>query len=219
MIRHINRFYVILILLSLLASCYSFFKARISIPLYPSPLSNTFTNDTLISHSTITSDLDKNTSDRMLSNIHEYNFADGSRLLAVMARVRKRDDFKIETYGLLTKGIDSIYINSPSFSNTIPYSMTGRVNGRESIQTCIIPGTTQLDQVNVQLFPLLFQADRLSGLNQSSIVSKFLGTEGHTDYSCLVLTYQPKTLGRTAEDTWISIIKDAQMALSDFKKL
>jgi hypothetical protein len=148
----------------------------------------------------------------MLSPIHEYTFRDGSKLLAVMVRIRKRDDFKIETYGLLTKGIDPIYIEYPTFNNTVPYSMVGIIDGKDSLQTCIVPGTTNLDQVNVQLFPLLAQADRLAGSSQS-LASKFLGTDDRSDYSCLVLTYKPKTV-KGASVAWTSIIRNVQIALS-----
>jgi hypothetical protein len=106
-----------------------------------------------------------------------------------MVRIRKRDDFKIETYGLLTKGIDPIYIESPSFNNTVPYSMLGLIDGKEALQTCVITGSSQ------------------------SLASKLLGTDDRSDYSCLVLTYHPKSV-KKASEAWTSIIENVQIALS-----
>jgi hypothetical protein len=214
-----KRPYLFLIVLALLASSYSYFKTGISSPVHPPLLtSKLLALDSIeppISYSS--KPLGKDTSDRMLSPIHQYIFRDGSKLLAVMVRIRKRDDFKIETYGLLTKGIDPIYIESPSFNNTVPFSMLGVIDGKKALQTCVIPGTTKLDQVNVQLFPLLSQADRLAGSSQS-LASKLLGTDDRSDYSCLVLTYHPKSV-QQATETWTSIIENVQIALSNRKNL
>lgn len=209
-----KRPYLILIALALLASGYSYFKTGISSPVYPSILTSRLLALDSIEPPISTSSklLDEDTSDRMLSPMHQYTFRDGSKLLAVMVRIRKRDDFKIETYGLLTKGIEPIYIKSPSFNNAVPYSMLGVINGKEALQTCVIPGTTKLDQVNVQLFPLLSQAEQLAGSSQS-LSSKFLGTDDRSDYSCLVLTYHPKSV-KGATKAWTSIIENAQLALS-----
>jgi len=209
-----RRPYLLFIVLALLASSYSFFKTGISSPVYPPLLTSKLLALDSIEPPISSSSklLEKDTSDRMLSPIHQYTFRDGSKLLAVMVRIRKRDDFKIETYGLLTKGIDPIYIESPSFNNTVPYSMLGLIDGKEALQTCVIPGTTKLDQVNVQLFPLLSQADRLAGSSQS-LASKLLGTDDRSDYSCLVLTYHPKSV-KKASEAWTSIIENVQIALS-----
>lgn len=206
--------------MAFLATLYSLLKPGISTPLYPALLSEKFNRTDILKSAlpVTTKELGQDTSDRKFSELYEYNLADGSRLLAVMVRVRKRDDFKIETYGLLTKNVDSIYIKSPTLSNSIPFSMTGTVHDRKTFQTCVIPGTTQLNQVNVQLFPLLIQADKLAGHGQS-FVSKFFGTDDKSDYSCLVLTYQPKTTGTMSRDTWVSIISNAQLALANGQKL
>jgi hypothetical protein len=215
--RHLNRYYIIMLSLAFLATLHSLVKPGISSPLYPTILSEKFNRTDILKSAlpVTTKELRQDTSDRKFSKLYEYNFADGSRLFAVMVRVRKRDDFKIETYGLLTKNVDPIYIRSPIPSNSIPFSMIGTVHGRKTFQTCVIPGTTQLGQVNVQLFPLLTQADKLAVHSHSqSLFSKFFGTDDKSDYSCLVLTYQPKTSGRVSRETWVSIISNAQLALA-----
>jgi len=211
--------YIILLVVALVASFYSFFKTGIATPTYPSLLHSKLKTLSFIQGLATQSSIaiDKETSDRKLSPMYQYNFKDGSILKAIMVRVRKRDDFKIETYGLLTKGIDEIYIKSPTFIPNIPYSMIGLIAGKKSLQTCILPGTKNLDEVNVQLFPLIAQADRLAG-NSQSLLSKFLGTDDRADYSCLVLTYQPHSLG-SAKDQWETIIHTVQLAMSDLSDL
>jgi hypothetical protein len=204
--------YILLALSALFACAYSYSKTSINSPTFPSLFTSKLKasmNNRLISSKSF--DLDKDTSDRKLSKVTRYDFRDGSHLFAVMVRVRKRDDFKIETYGLLTKGIDLLHIKSPLFNNKVPYSMMGLIKGLNSIQTCIIPGTSTLDQVNVQLFPLLSEADRLTGSNQS-ISSKILGIDDRSDYSCLVLTFQPKSI-EGAQNEWQSIIRAAQISM------
>lgn len=208
---YLKQIYSSLVSIAFLASFYAFFKPGISPPTYPALFSKKLMSDSSVD-STISRDLGQNNPDRMFSRIHQYSFSDGSQLFAVMARVRKRDDFKIETYGLLTKNIEPIYIESPSFSNSVPYSMVGLINNKKTWQTCVIPGTGNLDQVNVQLFPLLEHVDRLSGENLS-LISTFLGSDSSRDYSCLVLTFQPKAF-EMSRDAWTSIIRNAQLALS-----
>ena len=210
--RNLKQQYILLASLALLACVLSYYRSNISSPMFP-PLLTSKLNALNSSNSTILSksfQLAENTSDRKLSSVTRYTFPDGSRLFAVMVRVRKRDDFKIETYGLLTKGLDLIHIKSPLFSNTVPYSMVGLIKGIKTLQTCVVPGTTDLEQVNVQLFPLQSQADRLAG-NTQSFFSKLLGTDDRSDYSCLVLTYQPNS--DTAKNAWIEIIRAAQMSM------
>ena len=213
MIQHIRRYYIVLISLSLLACGFSYYRSGISSPGFPALLTPTLEALTSVDppQSSKSIQLDAESSDRKLSPATQYIFPDGSRLYAVMIRVRKRDDFKIETYGLLTKGIDQIYIRSPLFNSSIPYSMIGLIKGVETLQTCVIPGTTDLDQVNVQLFPLLSQADRRAGSTQS-LLSKFLGTDDRSDYSCLVLTFQPKSI-KAGQSAWRAIIQAAQLSM------
>jgi hypothetical protein len=214
--QHLKQIYSFLVSVAFLASSYTFFKPGISSPAYPALFSEKIMTDLSVD-STTSRDLAENNSDRMFSKLHQYSLVDGSQLFAVMVRVRKRDDFKIETYGLLTKGIDKIYIESPSFNNIVPYSMVGLIDGKKTLQTCVIPGTMDLDQVNVQLFPLLDQIDKLSGTSKS-LISTFLGTDNNHDYSCLVLTFQPKSFD-VSRDAWTSIIRKAQIALSTRSQL
>ena len=210
----LKRHYVLLALLAMFACFYSYYRTGINSPIFPTLLTAKVKtlgrSDQAIL--TKTFKLVDDTSDRKLSHVTRYTFHDGSRLFAVMVRVRKRDDFKIETYGLLTKGIDLIYIRSPMFSNAVPYSMIGLIKGVKTLQTCVIPGTTQLEQANVQLFPLLSEADKLAGSSQS-ILSKLLGTDDRSDYSCLVLTFQPKSNQSSLKD-WKAIITAAQLSMS-----
>jgi hypothetical protein len=217
--ENLKPYYIFLLVVALLASFYSYFKTGISSPSYPSLLHSKLKTSSFMQGLKTSSSIaiDKETSDRKLSPIYQYKLKDGSILKAVMVRVRKRDDFKIETYGLLTKGIDEIYIKSPTFIPNKPYSMIGIINGKKTLQTCILPGTKKLDEVNVQLFPLIAQADRLAG-NSQSLLSKLLGTDDRADYSCLVLTYQPHSLG-TAKDQWEKIIHTVQLAMSDRRDL
>ena len=209
--------YVLLVLIALFACFYSYYKTGINSPIFPALLTSKLNalNRADRSFLSKTFKLADDTSDRKLSQATSYTFQDGSRLFAVMVRVRKRDDFKIETYGLLTKGIELIYIRSPLFSNSVPYSMNGLIKGVKTIQTCVIPGTTQVKQANVQLFPLLSEADRLAG-SSKSILSKLLGTDDRSDYSCLVLTFQPSSIHNTHKD-WEEIIKAAQSSMSSSK--
>lgn len=207
--------YIFLLVTALFASFYSFFKTGIISPGFPTLLNSKLKTSSFVQGLATPSSIviDKETSDRKLSPMYQYILKDRSILKAVMVRVRKRDDFKIETYGLLTKGIDEIYIKSPTFFPEVPYSMIGLIGGKKTLQTCIIPGTKKLDEVNVQLFPLIAQADRLAG-NSQSLLSKLLGTDDRADYSCLVLTYQPHSFG-TAKDQWPTIIHTVQLAMSD----
>ena len=217
--KDLKRTYLFLVIAALLASGYSFFKTGITSPSYPALLSTKLKSFAIVRDSVPPSSIpiESNTSDRMLSSMYQYQLEDGSYLKAVMVRVRKRDDFKIETYGLLTKGIDEIYIKSPTFIPNVPYSMIGLISGKESLQTCVVPGTKRLEDANVQLFPLIAQADRLAG-NRQSLLSKLLGTDDRADYSCLVLTYQPHSM-RTAKGQWETIIKAAQLAMVDHTDL
>ena len=213
-LRHIYFFFIFF---SLLASLYSLFVPGISKPIFPSGKmrENLLQLDlpSLLSFKKI--DAAKDSSDRKLSSIYHYRFSDGSDLFATVVRVRKRDDFKIETYGMLTKGISEIYIKNPRMTNLVPYSIYGLINNRDSIQTCIIPGTTSLDKVDIRLSSLTASVRDLNA-SESNLTSKFLGTEKVRDYSCLILTYQPSTVLNPSDRsrTWNSMIKLSQLALA-----
>lgn len=211
--------YIVLILISTIACSYSFFKPGIASPPYPS---SQFTKSLVTIEpqpfSTLIKDLKNDSSDRKLSKLHQYKFSDGSELLALMVRVRKRDDFKIETYGLLTKGIDPIYIKSPMFNSIVPYSMEGKIGHRYAFQTCVIPGSSRLDQASVQLTPLLDFIDHAKEGSSRSLFSKLIGTADQSDYSCLVLTYFSSTTNSSSKvtrDRWSSIVARSQLVLSD----
>lgn len=213
-LRHI---YLFLLFLSLLACIYSFFVPGILKPDFPSSRMRgkflQLNSHNLLSVKEITAADDN--SDRKLSTTYNYSYSDGSNIIATVVRVRKRDDFKIETYGLLTKGISALYIKNPRMTNSIPHSIYGSLNNRDSFQTCIIPGSQTLDQVDIRLNSLTANVEDLDTA-ASNLFSKVLGTEKVHDYSCLVLIYQPSPLANPSErsSTWNSIIELAQMALS-----
>lgn len=213
----LKRFYIILIALSLLACLYSFAIPGIVAPPFPtSQVSEALKgegSDRLLK--VIEKGLDQDSSDRKLSKLYTYTYRDGSKILAIMVRVRKRDDFKIETYGQLTKNIKDIYISDPTSTNTVPYSVEGLLESRSSIQTCIVPGTAKLEQADVRLDGLLSSVDTVAP-KQKSYLAKVLGTEPKEDFACLVLTYQPSSLVKQGniKRSWSSIIGRVQSALA-----
>jgi hypothetical protein len=209
--------YVFTIFTALLSSLYSLFVPGISKPTFPSENMKEsllqLTSRKLISVKTFQSTSDS--ADRKLSSIHLYHYSDGLNILATIVRVRKRDDFKIETYGLLTKGIPELYIKNPRSTNSVPYSIYGLLGNRDSLQTCIVPGTTKIEQVDIRLGSLTAAVQSMD-TTKSNLLTKLLGTEKVHDYSCLVLTFQASTLSSPLErsKTWVSIIELAQMALA-----
>ena len=214
---NLRSIYVLVLVFSFLASLYSFFVPGISKPNFPVGKMREYLLQldypSLVSFKK--TDTARDSSDRKLSSIYHYRFSDGSDLYATLVRVRKRDDFKIETYGLLTKGISELYIKNPRMTNSVPFSIYGLINNRDSLQTCIIPGTTKLDQVDIRLSSLTSSVRNLN-TSASNIPSKLLGTEEALDYICLVLTYQPSiALNKLARSrTWNSMIELAQLALA-----
>lgn len=213
-LRHI---YLFLLFFSFLACIYSFFVPGISKPDFPSArMKESFLqldSHNLRSIKVIKSA--KDSSDRKFSSTYHYSLSDGSNIFATVVRVRKRDDFKIETYGLLTKGISELYINNPRMTNSVPHSIYGSLNDRDSFQTCIVPGTTKLDQVDIRLGSLTAVVKDMDSTTRN-LLSKVLGTEKIHDYSCLVLTYQPSSVLSLSDrsSSWNSIIELAQIALA-----
>jgi len=207
--------YVSMVFLSGFAFIYALLKPGITSPIYPSveieKALGKIDSASLISFKKVI--LNNDTSDRKLSPLFRYMYDDGSQILATMVRVRKRDDFKIETYGLLTKNIDPIYIRNSSFINSTPPSMAGLIDKVESIQTCVIPKTTQLEQSDVRLNSLTSTVERLSP-QSNTLLTKVLGTKKDVDYSCLVVTYMPsRKFQRLPSNNWVTIVKKVQEAL------
>ncbi|MEB3317228.1 MAG: hypothetical protein VKO39_03710 [Cyanobacteriota bacterium] len=209
------RFYVPMVLTSVLACIYAYFKPGITSPRYPqAEMKKALAK---INSASLISDTSKilnyDTSDRKISPLFSYNYSDGSKILALVARVKKRDDFKIETYGLLTKNIDPIYLKNASFVNTAPHSLVGMIDKKKSLQTCIIPKTTRLEDSDIRLSELTSTLEELTP-HASSWLDKIMGTKKHIDYSCLVMTYMPpnNTQSLPNED-WTVIIKNTQKAL------
>jgi hypothetical protein len=212
----LTRFYSSLIFLSLSACLYSYFKPGILSPTYPEQKLKTALSklDTNILISSSHATLDKDTSDRKLTPVYTYTYSDGSKVLGTLVRVKKRDDFKIETYGLLTKDIEQIYLNNPRFSDLIPYSLIGSLNDKTSIQTCIVPKTTKLDEVDIRLSNLVSSAESLHP-QSFSLTNKVFGTKKNIDYACLVLTYQPVSKDQKLNSIrWTTIVQKAQDSLS-----
>lgn len=193
-------------------------KPGISPPIYPArkiaDALDSVDNSKLVTSSI--NSLDKNDSDRKFSNLHHYKFENGSEILSVLARVRKKDDFKIESYGLLTKNISPIYMKSPRFLDKVPYSMIGLIENKRSLQTCIVPLTAKTEQVDVRLSSLTSTVKLISGQNEENFLSKILGFKKRYDYSCLVLTYKPAAGDDQALNlkTWNSIVQNVQRALA-----
>lgn len=164
--------------------------------------------------STSTTKLDKDSSDRTASSLHTYNYSDGSKLLAAIVRVRKRDDFKIETYGLLTKDIDQIYLKNSIISPSTPPSLSGMIGQDKYIQTCVIPGTRDIKDSDFRLDNLTAIVEKVNP-GSDSLLDKIMGTKKHIDYSCLVLTYKPATDSAIIPPkNWPIIIKEIQKVLS-----
>jgi hypothetical protein len=215
----LKNIYILLISFSLLACLYSLIIPGIGTPTYPvlklGESLKSIHNDQLLR--VVDKDLDQDSSDRKLSKLYTYEYGDGSKILSIMVRVRKRDDFRIETYGQLTKNIKQIYILNPTSTNTVPYSLQGLLGSKQSIQTCIVPGTSNSAQADVRLDGLLTSAASTAP-RERDYLAKILGTEAQDDYSCLVLTYQPSSLNKAKEvglqSSWSSIIGKVQSALA-----
>jgi hypothetical protein len=209
------RFYAVVAALSLLANLYVFLKPGISIPEYPDQkLLNSLRrigSSSLVSTDQI--NVEKNTSDRSSSSIFTYSYDDGSKLLANLVRVRKRDDFKIETYGLLTKNIEQIYLKNSSSINITPPSHMGTVGKDKFIQTCVVPKGKQLSDSDYRLSNLTAIVERLNPAN-NTIYDKVLGTKKNIDYSCLVLTYRlPAEVKDKSFTHWQEVVRNVQKAL------
>jgi hypothetical protein len=212
----LTRVYSSLLFLSLSACLYSYFKPGILSPIYPEEKLKTALSklDTYTLTSASHTTLDKDTSDRKLTPVYTYTYSDGSKVLGTLVRVKKRDDFKIETYGLLTKDIEQIYLKNPRFTDLIPYSLIGSIDERNSIQTCIVPKTTKLGEVDIRLSNLTSSAESLHP-QSFSLANKFLGTKKNIDYACLVLTYQPISKDQKLNfNRWTTIVRNVQDSLS-----
>lgn len=211
----LSRVYGSLLVVASFFSVYSLLKPGIETPDFPKQLSRILNK---VGTSKITSskklDFTKDSSDRKFSPIYKFSYEDGSNILATMVRVRKRDDFKIETYGLLTKNIDPIYLKNSTFIDTIPPSHVGSVGKNKFVQTCIIPGSTKLSDSDFRLAGLTSTVERLNP-RKKNLLDKFLGTVESIDYSCLVLTYQYPSASMTEPPkNWSEIVSSVQKALS-----
>jgi len=209
------RAYIISLKSSIIGTIYVLVKPGISVPTFPeNQLSNVLKRAGSSSQSSLIKlHVDKNSSDRKLSPIYKYTYSDGTTLLATIVRVRKRDDFKIETYGLLTKNIDPIYLKNSSFLDIVPPSLLGNVSNTKFVQTCIIPGTNRPEDSDFRLGNLTETVEKLYP-KKTSILDKLIGTRKNINYSCLVLTYQvssnPKDL---SIKKWQNIVREVQGAL------
>lgn len=214
----LRKVYISFVGLASIACLYSLLKPGISAPIHPSSqmLSAMNAVDNLKVLSTETTKLDNDSTDRMLSKLYQYNLSDGGNVKSVMVRVRKQGDFKIEGYGLLTKNVSPIYIKDSRFSDSIPYSIIGILAKHQTFQTCIVPRSTKIEEVDVRLSPLtsIVRSMRVSSSNRW--LSKILGLEKSPDYSCLVLTYKPssKFTNTASVRTWSAIVKEVQRALA-----
>jgi hypothetical protein len=210
------RVYVFSVLLALSACIYAVFKPGISPPIFPEASMrnalNHIGNESLTSTSKRT--LNKDSSDRTTSFLYTYNYSDGSKIMAVMVRVKKRDDFKIETYGLLTKNIDPIYIKNSTIVPSTPPSLSGVIGKDKFIQTCIVPKTRNIKDSDFRLDRLTEIAESVHP-SSSTFLDKIIGLKKHIDYSCLVLTYKPAidSLGLPPKN-WPILIRKVQDVFS-----
>jgi hypothetical protein len=218
--------YTALLFASIVFSLHSLFKPGIEAPQYPSSLIHnslkTIKGDTLTSTSMTT--LQNDSTDRKPSPLYTYKYKSGSEVRASLVRVKKRDDFKIETYGLLTKNLDPIYISNPVANIPVPFSSVGKIESKDSIQTCIIPHTTKIEQADIRLQPLTSIVENLKPSTSNFFYDKILGMKKPVEYSCLVLTYLPNQnfinpANRSAEYAdqvriWQTIVQSVQRALS-----
>jgi hypothetical protein len=215
--HYLKAFYLSLILLAFSASLYTIFKPGIDRPSYPvdrilSSLNRSIKSK-LISVSNLS--LNKDSADRKLSDLYHYKYIDGTEILGVMVRVKKQGDFKIEGYGLLTKNLQPIYMENSIFSNTMPYSIIGNINKDRVLQTCIVPGTTKIDQADVRLSPLVSIVKNKTEKSGKGVLSKVLGLEKNQDYSCLVLSYKPSSrlINNAHFGQWTRLVLEVQKAL------
>ncbi|MFN9644483.1 MAG: hypothetical protein ACK6BG_05030 [Cyanobacteriota bacterium] len=208
--------YIFTLSLSILACLYVVFKPGISSPIYPEvKMRSALNNPELgsLASSTKTA-LNKNSSERTTSHLHTYNYRDGSKVMAVMVRVKKRDDFKIETYGLLTKNIEPIYIKNSATTSSIPPSLSGFIGKDKFYQTCIVPKATNINDSDFRLDNLTRIVESVNP-SSASLFDKIMGWKEHIDYSCLVLTYKPANSSDTIPSkSWQKLIQDVQKNLS-----
>lgn len=213
---HPRVIYVFLIIMSSLGCIFSSQNSKISIPIFPD-LTVKDALESLPSSKLIKvseSPLDANSSDRHFSPLYSYFFKDSSRLLIVNARVKKRDDFKIETYGLLTKGIDQIYLENSRFISS-PNSLRAFVDKKPVYQSCIIPGSNQLNDIDVRLNPLTSFIERKSN-SSKNVITRVFGIDRKRDYSCFIITFFPNA--NLSEDEqlkdWKTILTKLQQVLA-----
>ncbi len=210
------RVYSLSVLIALGACIYAMLKPGLSVPVYPerkmnSALKSTGT-ESLISMTKST--LKKDTSDRTVSPLYSYIYSDGSKIMATLVRVKKRDDFKIETYGLLTKNIEPIYLKNSSFVASTPPSLSGMIGKDRFFQTCIIPKSKTPEEIDFRLDRLLTTLKQVNPASDS-LLDKIMGTKKYLDYSCLVLTYKPSKASQLMPpNSWQIITRNVQKALS-----
>jgi len=210
------RVYAFTLVLALAACIYAFLKPGISSPIYPKVNIDKALKDIGLGLPISSSEkqLNKDSSDRKLSALYTYNYKDGSKILATIVRVRKRDDFKIETYGLLTKNIDPIYLKNANAVKSVPASLSGLIGTEKYIQTCVVPKSTRLDESDFRLNNLTSIVEKLNP-RPNTLFDKIIGTKKNIDYSCLVLMYKPaSSLNEFPPSNWNRIVKHFQEALS-----
>lgn len=211
------KFYGSMIVLSLAACIYAFLKPGISSPLYPDTRMDRALKS--INHLSLISSkktlLNNDSTDRKTSPLFTYRYNDGSQILAAIVRVKKRDDFKIETYGLLTKNIDQLYIKNSNIILSDPPSVYGSIGKSKYIQTCIIPNSKRTGDSDFRLANLTSTIEQLNP-HSNTLLDKIMGTKKIIDYSCLVLAYKPgQNLKEMPPKDWQEIVRHAQGALSD----
>lgn len=212
----IKNIYLFLIVSSAIGCLVSSQGSSISKPTYPEseikPALLSLSSSKLInSYAKV---LDDSTSDRKTSSLYTYNYDDSSRLLIVNVRVKRRDDFKLEAYGLLSKGLKDIYLENSRLIGGPPFYLKSMINNQPVYQSCIIPGSRELDEIDVRLFPLTSVIEKKSEISRN-IFSKLIGSSIKSDYSCIVITFFPdKKLDENDQlQKWNTLLSHLQQIL------
>jgi|688.fasta_scaffold243535_3 hypothetical protein len=212
----IKNIYLFLIVSSAIGCLLSSQSSSISKPTYPEskikPALLSLSSSKLIN--SFAKVLDDSTSDRKVSSLYTYNYDDSSRLLIVNVRVKRRDDFKLEAYGLLSKGLKDIYLENSRLIGGPPFYLKSMINNQPVYQSCIIPGSRELDEIDVRLIPLTSVIEEKSEISRN-IFSKLIGSSIKNDYSCFVITFFPdKKLNENDQlQKWNTLLSNLQQIL------
>lgn len=198
--------YLFLVTLALLSSLYLVINGGINEPkISVSTLKRSLSTVSQITEVKETREVKKsNSSDRMISPLYSFSYADGSTVLTAMVRMRKRGDFRIEAYGPITKDVEVLEIKNPEPNQYFPVAVAGSLANKYSIQTCLVPNSRDNRDIGVSLQTLTSASDKLVS-RKKDLMMKILGQNQNRDYTCMVITYQPNA-GNRSQNAWLKII-------------